>query len=176
MTGLSKSEMIKDFVLEDRDRFVMATEVHEQYYHIIVSLKQSIYSMLEEEIIQACPKGVQTKIHLHYANNQYLDAIYKGRTKVTIEFLNYFKQPWLNISGFGESEGNEIRTRIPNSEMQNNTLIRFNMKEYSFNNITTVIDLYDLTRTKENQNEMITQFRESVIPTVKSLCEIVTKY
>lgn len=44
--------------------------------------------------------------------------IYKGRTKVTIEFLNYFKQPWLNISGFGESEGNEIRTRIPNSEMQ----------------------------------------------------------
>jgi len=103
-------------------------------------------------------------------------VIYKGRTKVTIEFLNYFKQPWLNISGFGESEGNEIRTRIPNSEMQNNSFIRFNMKDYSFNNISTVIDLYDLTRTKETQNEMITQFRESVIPTAKSLFEIVAKY
>ena len=173
---MNKLEIIKEYILKDRNRFSLALDIHDNFAKTMECLKDLIYSLLEKEIKKEMPKA-KTNPYRLYTSNHYLDVIYNNDLKIQIEYCNYFKNPSLNVSKLNSENATMITNKIINSQFQNNhARVRVNLSNYNFNKISEVLELYDLYRDDSLQKELLNNFREHILPVTKNIFVIFDEF
>jgi len=173
MTQLSKYEIIKDYVLEDRNRFSLAKDIYDNFDNIKKSLQGKIYSLLEQEIVS----GGIPKANIHpyygylYANRQFIDIKYSESLKIQIQFSNYFKTPQLNISELNDDLTKKIIEEMKEAEVQNK-IVYIKLSDYKFIKTSTMLELYDLCHDEELKKELIENFNDYVLEPSKIIWKI----
>lgn len=168
---MNKFEIIRDYVLENRERLSLALDIYDNFNAIKSHLVETTYSPMEQEIKSVLPEA-KTRPYGLYANNQYLDAIYNDRLKIQIEFWNFFKSPCLKISQVNSEESDALIKNIDDSHFQSDGIVRVNLSKYNFNKISNILDLYDLYKNMDLKEELIENFKIHIVPPIKSIFEI----
>jgi hypothetical protein len=171
MAEMNKFEIIRDYVLENRERFSLATDIYDNFHNIKLHLADAIYSTLEKELKSLIPVA-ETRPYGLYANNQYLDAIYSDRLKVQVEFWNFFKSPCLKVSQVNSDESEVLIQKIDDCLSQSDDVVRINLSKYNFNKVSNTLELYDLYKNQNLKQELIENFKTHVLVPIKSVFDI----
>jgi hypothetical protein len=171
---MNKNEIIKEYVLKDKDSFSLAVDIYFSVLEIGVFLKNSIYSILESQIKSEILNAI-TISYPGYSNNQYIE-IFNGTVKIQIQFWNFFRTPILHISGANDGLTQEIRGIIQATTISSDGVIHLNINGYTFNKITQILDLYDLYSDENLKNELKESFSNHVLIPVKRIYDTIDSY
>ena len=170
---MNKHEIIKEHVLKDRDSFSLAFDIYSEFLAIREFLKYSICILLETQIKSEISEA-KTVLHRGYANNQYIDILYNDKVKIQIEFWNFFRTPFLTISGADDALYKEINEVIQSATISND-IIQLNMNGYGFNKITEILDLYNLYNDGNLKEELKENFHNHVLIPVKKIYDTIAR-
>lgn len=167
---MNKYEIIKDYVLKDRNRFSLASDIYDHFGEIREHFKDTILALLEREIKSEIPKA-KIKLYHWHVNNQYIDMIYNDILKIQIQFWNYFKTPRLIIEQTNEDLDNEIANKIKDAKPENNR-VYITLNDYKFNKVSEILDLFDLFHDDGLKKELLYNFNKNVLEPSKIIYKI----
>lgn len=172
---MNKNEIIKEYILKDKDSFSLAVDIYYSFPEIREVIKDSIYSILESQIKSEILNAKTIILNRGYANNQYID-IFNGTVKIQIQFWNFFRTPILHISGANDGLTQEIRGIIQDTTISIDGVIHLNINNYTFNRITQILDLYDLYSDENLKKELKESFSNHVLIPVKRIYDTIDSY
>lgn len=174
---MDKHEIIKDYVLKDRDSFSLAVDIYSSFDGIKNILLESVYRFLYSQIkFEISNANIS---HYTYVNNQHINILYSDKVTIQIDFRNYFRQPSLNIYGVDKDLAEEI-SGIIQPTTNSGDKIQLTINEYSFNKITEILGLYDLYYDLYNdgtrKKELKDNFYNYVLIPVKKIYDAIDNY
>jgi hypothetical protein len=171
---MNKHEIIKEYVLKDRDSFSLASDIYSSFWEIREFLKDSISVLLDSQIKSEIP-NVKTTLLQGYTHNQYIDIWYKEKVKIQIQFWNFFKTPVLNISGTDDGLAKEISRLIPRTTISGD-ITQLTMIDYDFNKINELLGLYDLCNDENLKKKLKENFHNHVLIPVKTIYDATVRH
>lgn len=166
-------DVVKDFVMANRERFVLATDIYDSYPRFLESLLNRIYKQFEEAII---PNYQPRKFAYSIAtNNHYFEAHLSERLKIQIAFLNYFRGPYFVAFGVNSQEAEAIQKKFESYQPWGENTLRINLPKFMFDRAITPIDVFDLCHTEAFNCQLMSEFKMSILPTITETFRILTE-
>ena len=99
MTLINKKDLIKDYILKDKERFLLAEDIFNHFKSITDDMLQVVVDQMIEHVCVNNPKKINLPYPVSYqmANEHGITLTITHEYSIQIEFRNYFKYQGLVI-------------------------------------------------------------------------------
>lgn len=174
MSSLNKKDMIKEYVFSSKENFEIANDISSNWWNI---QNDMVLEIGEKIAIFLRSKNISYNIEPSnlYASKQYINVHLSHNDLIQLGFDNYYKNMTVEarLLGGNKEEINNILSLNGYNKNGNGYIKKVN--KYSFQNVSTISDFYDLyvSAIKEKNNEEEGLFEQLVKEIEKSVGDII---
>lgn len=185
MKTLNKEEMIRDFVLESQDRFVLAEDIYHSFDSIIDNMLEDVLKKIVDYLNESRDLQLEFIKCARQANYFFYELKVNKDYFLRIENYYYFKTCFLLICGIGNGNGFDgknmqhvaIRKNLKTEFQKAQTSETWNIARLGFDtyesNYQNNVDLYQVFKDKKLLDRLSSDFNDKFGTTIKQVVEIV---